>query len=128
MDVPLYDVYLTGKLAETVGREQAAARLAQIFKANPDTMLGLLTGKAQLLKRGVDKNTAIKYRDALQQAGVEVAFKAQTSAPATAVAKPAAAASTPQAAANSAPQSTSASPAQTSTLSLARRYRSIKSR
>jgi hypothetical protein len=82
MDVPLFDVYLTGKLAAALDREQAAARLAQIFKAAPATMLGLLTGKPQLLKRGVDKNTALKYREALQNAGVEVAFKAQTQNPA----------------------------------------------
>jgi hypothetical protein len=82
MDVLLYDVYLTGKLAAGLDREQAAARLAQIFKAAPATMLGLLTGKPQLLKRGVDKNTALKYREALQNAGVEVAFKAQTQNPA----------------------------------------------
>jgi hypothetical protein len=87
MDAPLYDVYLTGQLAADTTRAMAGERLAQIFKASPETMLGLLTGKAQILKRGVDKNTALKYREALQKAGVEVAFKAQTIAvePATAV-------------------------------------------
>lgn len=85
MDSLLYDVYLTGKLADGLGREAAAERLARIFKAAPATMLGLLTGKPQLLKRGVDKATALKYREALQPAGVEVAFKPQpTHAPAVA--------------------------------------------
>jgi hypothetical protein len=72
---------LTGKLSADSSRAQASERLAQLFKSSPATMLGLLTGKPQILKRGVDKNTALKYREALQQAGVEVAFKAQTSAP-----------------------------------------------
>ena len=78
MDAPLYDVYLTGKLDNDVSPALAAQRLAALFKSTPETMAGLITGKAQLLKRGVDKNTALKYRDALQNAGCEVVFKAQT--------------------------------------------------
>jgi hypothetical protein len=78
MDTRLYDVFLTGKLAEGLGREQAAERLAQLFKSAPATMLGLLTGKPQLLKRGVDRDTALKYREALQRTGVEAAFKPQS--------------------------------------------------
>lgn len=81
MDTRLYDVYLTGKLADGLDRADAADRLAQIFKSAQATMLGLLTGKPQLLKRGVDKNTALKYREALQRAGVEVAFKPQAATP-----------------------------------------------
>lgn len=80
MDVPLYDVYLTGKLADEVTPALAAQRLAALFKSTPEAMTGLITGKAQLLKRGVDKNTALKYRDTLQKAGCEVMFKAQTNA------------------------------------------------
>ena len=82
MDAPLYDVYLTGKLAENTSADQAAQRLAVMFKATPEVMAGMLTGKLQLLKRGVDKNTALKYREALSKAGVETAFKAQSIAPA----------------------------------------------
>lgn len=78
MDGLLYDIYLTGKLAENTTAALAAQRLATLFKSSPDVMAGMLTGKPQLLKRGVDKPTALKYREALQNAGVEVAFKAQT--------------------------------------------------
>lgn len=81
MDAPLYDVYLTGQLADGVTPALAAQRLAGLFKSTPEAMAGLITGKTQLLKRGVDKNTALKYRDALQTAGCEVIFKAQTIAP-----------------------------------------------
>jgi len=79
----LYDIYLTGKLADGLSPAQAAARLAQLFKSKPDTMTRLLSGKPQLLKRGVDRATALKYREALSRAGVAVAFKAQaqTAAP-----------------------------------------------
>jgi hypothetical protein len=80
MDTPLYDVYLTGKLAENISVAQATQRLATLFKSSPEVMAGMLTGKPQLLKRGLDKNAALKYREALLGAGVEVAFKAQTAA------------------------------------------------
>lgn len=80
MDVLLYDIYLTGKLAENTTAALAAQRLATLFKTSPEVMAGMLTGKPQVLKRGVDKPTALKYREALQSAGVEVAFKAQTDA------------------------------------------------
>jgi len=80
MDAPLYDVYLTGKLIGDTETTQAAQRLAALFKSTPETMAGMLTGKPQLLKRGVDKATALKYRDALLKAGIEVAFKAQAGA------------------------------------------------
>lgn len=80
MDSRLYEVFLTGKLADGVAREQAAERMAQLFKAAPATMLGLLTGKPQLLKRGVDRDTALRYREALQRAGIEVAFRPQANA------------------------------------------------
>ncbi|HEY3697934.1 MAG TPA: hypothetical protein VGK97_01290 [Spongiibacteraceae bacterium] len=96
MDAPLYDVYLTGQLADGVTPTLAAQRLAALFKSTPEAMAGLITGKTQLLKRGVDKNTALKYRDALQAAGCEMTFKAQTIAPASEAAKPAAAMSPAQ--------------------------------
>jgi pyruvate/2-oxoglutarate dehydrogenase complex dihydrolipoamide acyltransferase (E2) component len=103
MDTRLYDVFLTGKLAEGLGREQAAERLAQLFKTAPATMLGLLTGKPQLLKRGVDRDTALKYREALQRAGVEVAFKPQAAAQPAAPSAPESAATPLQSAAAAAP-------------------------
>jgi hypothetical protein len=92
MDTPLYDIYLTGKLADDVSPALAAQRLAGLFKSTPAAMAALITGKAQLVKRGVDKTTALKYRDALQKAGCEVAFKAQSAQPAAAEEKPAPAA------------------------------------
>lgn len=115
MDAPLYDVYLTGKLADDISPAVAAQRLAALFKSTPEAMAGLITGKVQLLKRGVDKNTALKYREALQKAGCEVAFKAQTATTATDT-KPAAnlnpqVSSTATTAPQPAPNSTHSAPA-----------------
>jgi hypothetical protein len=75
MDQARYDVYLSGQLGEGVSPAAAAASLAQLFKSTPEAMAGLLTGRPQLLKRAVDKATALKYRDALRRAGVLVAFR-----------------------------------------------------
>lgn len=86
MDAPLYDVYLTGKLTDGTAPDAAAQRLAALFKSTPEIMGGMLTGKPHLLKRGVDKNTALKYREALLKAGIEVAFRSQAgSRPSSAV-------------------------------------------
>jgi hypothetical protein len=95
MDVLLYDIYLTGKLAENTTAALAAQRLATLFKTSPEVMAGMLTGKPHVLKRGVDKPTALKYREALQNAGVEVAFKAQTNAAPASVAAAAPTSSAP---------------------------------
>src|SRR5690606_18977028 len=72
---PRYDIYLSGKLAEGTTPAAAAASLARLFRATPEAMAALITGRPQLLKRNVDRATAARYRDALQQAGVMVAFR-----------------------------------------------------
>lgn len=97
MDAPLYDIYLTGKLADGVSADQAGARLAQLFKSSPQAMAALLTGSPRLLKRGVERATALKYREALGRAGVGVAFKQRTADEAATEAARAPAASAPPA-------------------------------
>jgi len=77
----LYDIYLTGKLAEGLSNVEAGARLAQLLKADRITMTALITGKPQLLKRGADRALALKFRDALTRIGIGVAFKARTVEP-----------------------------------------------
>lgn len=103
MDAQRYDVFLTGKLAGGTTTDAAAQRLAALFKSTPAAMLGMLNGKPQLLKRNIDKATALKYREALQKAGLEVAFKALPLAPVAAIesAEPMPAATAEEAPANS---------------------------
>lgn len=81
MDVQRYDVFLTGKLADGLTHDVAAQRLAALFKSTPADMTAMLTGKPHLLKRNIDKATALKYREVLQKAGLEVAFKALSPTP-----------------------------------------------
>jgi hypothetical protein len=75
LDQHRYDIYLSGQLAEGITAAAAAAALAQLFRSTPAAMAGLVTGKPQLLKRNVDRATAARYREALQRAGIMVAFR-----------------------------------------------------
>lgn len=98
-----YDIYLSGKLAEGTTPAAAAASLARLFRTTPAAMAALITGKPQLLKRDVDRATAARYREALLQAGVMVAFRQLAPANAAAPASATAAASSAPAAAADAP-------------------------
>ncbi len=65
----LYDIYYAGKIVD--GHDEAAVRenVARLFNANPATVEKLFSGKPQLIKRGVEKQAAIKYKAAMQKAG-----------------------------------------------------------
>ena len=76
MDQPLYDIYFTGQLVDGCDASAAKLNLATLFKSTPEAAAKLFTGKPQLLKRGVDKAAALKYKAALHKAGLLVAFKA----------------------------------------------------
>lgn len=85
MDQPLYDVFFTGKLVEGADPNTARDSFAKLFKASPEAVEKFFNGKAQALKRGVNKEEALKYKAALHKAGMMVAFKAhQTEASAAA--------------------------------------------
>ena len=76
MTQTLYDIYFTGQLVEGVDQASAQKNLAILFKSNIENIARLFNGKPQVLKRGVDKTAALKYKAALHKAGVLVAFKA----------------------------------------------------
>lgn len=69
------DVFFSGRLAEGVSAEQAAARLAQLFKTRPEKLAHLFTGKPALIKRDLSRAQALQYREALRRAGMEAAFR-----------------------------------------------------
>lgn len=96
MQSPLYDVYFTGKLVEGADPQTARAGFMQLFKASPETADKFFNGKPQLLKRGLSKEEALKYKAVLHKAGMMLAFKAQQEA-ATDTAAAAAAATPPPA-------------------------------
>ncbi len=75
MDQQRYDIYFTGKIADGVSAELAQENLAKLFNTTADKVSRLFNGKPQLLKRGMDKATTIKYKTAFEGAGLLVAFK-----------------------------------------------------
>jgi len=64
-----YNVYFAGELS--AGHDLASVReqLARLFKADTATLDKLFSGKAQLVKRDCDRDTALKYKQAMEQAG-----------------------------------------------------------
>jgi len=64
-----YNVYFAGELS--AGHDLASVReqLARLFKADTATLDKLFSGKAQLVKRDCDRATALKYKQAMEQAG-----------------------------------------------------------
>ncbi|MEP5766627.1 MAG: hypothetical protein ABJ308_18660 [Halieaceae bacterium] len=75
-----YDIFFAAQLVE--GFEEATVRdnLGKLFKANAETLDKLFSGKPQMIKRGVDKQAAIKYKAALQKAGAVALIRANTPA------------------------------------------------
>jgi hypothetical protein len=64
-----YNIYFGGQLLE--GQDMASVRnkLARLFNADEQTLDKLFSGKAQLIKRECDKATALKFKQAIEQAG-----------------------------------------------------------
>ena len=86
-----YNVYFAGELR--AGHDLASVReqLARLFKADTATLDKLFSGKAQLVKRDCDRATALKYQQAMEQAGAVPLIKSianpAESAPAAGAAK-----------------------------------------
>ena len=75
MDQERYDIYFTGKIAEGVSEQAARQNLADLFNTSVDKIARLFNGKPQLLKRGMDKASTVKYKQAFEGAGLVIAFK-----------------------------------------------------
>jgi hypothetical protein len=65
----LYDVYYRGELLDDQDRDTVRSNLQRLFKADETTLDRLFSGKTQVLKRGCDKATALKYKQAMERAG-----------------------------------------------------------
>ncbi len=90
-----YNIYFAGQLLEGQDLAGVRARIGKLFKADEATLDKLFDGKAQLVKRDCDKATALKYKQAMEQAGAVPVIKAAAASPApTATTPPAAKAMT----------------------------------
>ena len=70
-----FDVYFSGQLVGDVSPEQAAERLAQVFRTQPERLAHLFTGKPVAVKRNVSREEAVKYRQVLGQVGMTSLFR-----------------------------------------------------
>ena len=70
-----FDVYFSGQLAPSVDADQAAEQLARLFKTQPARLAPLFTGKPALVKRNLSRAEAVRYRQALSQAGMTSIFR-----------------------------------------------------
>jgi len=75
MSFDQYDIFFSGQLID--GNDEAVARtkLAALFKLPPDRIDHLFSGKPIAVKRGVDMDTAVKYRTAFRDAGALLEIK-----------------------------------------------------
>jgi hypothetical protein len=64
-----YNIYYAGQIIDGHDAVTVRKNLAKVFNADEATLNKLFSGKAQLLKRDCDKDTALKYKSAMQTAG-----------------------------------------------------------
>lgn len=69
-----FEIVFRGKLIGEVTREQAIVRLAKLFKTEPARVAKLFSGQRVTLKKGLDRETADKYRTVLRKAGMAVSI------------------------------------------------------
>ena len=81
----LYDIYFAGQLVDGYGEEQVRNSLTKLFKADEKTINTLFSGRQVPIKKGVDKDAALKYKTTLHQAGAVAIVRAASQPP---VAKP----------------------------------------
>lgn len=89
-----FAVAFSGQLVEGADPARVRANLAQLFKLDPTKVEHLFSGKRVVIKKGVDQQTAEKYKLALHKAGAVVAI-INLAAANTSVQKPAAATASP---------------------------------
>jgi hypothetical protein len=79
-----YNIYFAGQLLEGQDLAAVRARIGKLFNADASTLDKLFSGKTQLLKRNCDKATALKYKQAMEQAGALPVIKTAAANTATA--------------------------------------------
>ncbi len=79
---PSYNIYFAGQLLPGHDATTVRAGLGKLFNADDQTLDKLFSGKAQLIKRGCDKATALKYKQAMEAAGAQPLIRAEETVPA----------------------------------------------
>jgi hypothetical protein len=71
-----YDVYFAGQILDGNDLLSVRDNLTKLFNADEPTLDLLFSGKAYLVKRDCDNDTALKYKRAMEQAGAFPIIKA----------------------------------------------------
>ena len=67
-----YDICFAGEILEGQTLATVRLKLGKLFKADEATLEKLFSGKVQVLKRDCDRETALKYKTAMERAGAKV--------------------------------------------------------
>lgn len=65
----LYEVAFSGQIAEGADLQEVRANVGKIFKADDAKLAQLFSGKRIVIKKNIDRQTAMKYQQALHKAG-----------------------------------------------------------
>lgn len=70
-----YNIYFAGQILEGHDLAAVRAKLGKVFNADDQTLDKLFSGNTQLLKRECDRDTALKYKQAMENAGAQPIIK-----------------------------------------------------
>ncbi len=70
-----YSVVMTGKIADGFEMDQVKASVGGLFKLNNDQLNKMFSGKPVAIRRGLDKQQALKLRAVLTKAGALAVVK-----------------------------------------------------
>ena len=70
-----YSVVMTGKIIEGFDLDQVKANVSRLFKLNGEQLEKMFSGKPVTIRRGIDKEQAVRLRSALTKAGALAAVK-----------------------------------------------------
>lgn len=69
MSTNTYEVAFKGEIADGASPEKVKSNIAQMFKADAAKLAQLFSGNRVVIKKGIDEQTAMKYKAAFTKAG-----------------------------------------------------------
>jgi len=79
MSEEMFQIVVNGTLTEGAQIEQVKQNIAKLFKTSVDKVEPMFSGRKLAVKKGLDKQTALKYKAAISNAGLAAAVTAMTS-------------------------------------------------
>ena len=76
MSEEMFQILVNGTLTEGAQLEQVKQNIAKLFKTSPDKVEPMFSGRKLAVKKSLDKATALKYKVAINNAGLAAAVVA----------------------------------------------------